>query len=213
MRYLLLFFLLVSTIAYSQTNQSSLKTFVKKGTYLVGGSVNGSFRSYSRTATSTEANPDRGTVVDFKGDLKAGYFITSNIAVGLQASINHFNYKNELKGTGPISTLFLYGPFVRGYLKNGLFGETGFSIGLENLNSTVDSKLIEGKVALGYTHFLNQKVAIEPLLSFRYLQNNYPTSTGAIRQTEFGPTFGVAIHAFLYRGKMGIHTERPRHKY
>ncbi len=213
MRYLLFFFLLVSTTAYSQTNRSLIQTHVKKGTYLVGGSINGSFRSYSRSASNPESNPDKGTVADFKGDVKAVYFLSPNIAMGLQASVNHFNYKNEIKGSGPNSTFFLYGPFVRGYIKNGLFGEAGFSLGLENFNSNEDSKLVEGKLAMGYTHFLNHKVAIEPLLSLRYLQNNYPTSAGAVRQTEFGPAFGVAVHAFLYRGRMGINTERPRNKY
>ncbi|QMU28811.1 hypothetical protein [Adhaeribacter radiodurans] len=213
MRYLLFFFLLFSTSAYSQTNRSLLQTYVKKGTYLVGGSINGSFRSYSRAASSPESNPDKGTVADFKGDVKAGYFLSPTIAVGLQASLNYFNYKNEIKGNGPNSTFFLYGPFVRGYVVNGLFGEAGFGMGLRNFNSNVDSKLLEGKLAVGYTHFINQKVAIEPLLSLRYLQNNYPTSAGVVRQTEFGPAFGVAVHAFLYRGKMGIQTERPRNKY
>ena len=211
-RIFLILLVFISIPAFSQSTKSTLRPVIRKGTFLLGGSINGSFRNYSSN-TPGEGTQNRGSVLDVKGDTRVGYFVLSNLAVGGQASINHFNYKNDQTGGGSHITYLLYGPFVRGYLKNHFFGEAGVGFGTDNSISNVDTKLLEGKIAVGYTHFLNTKVAIEPILSFRYLQNKYLGPNGYVRQTEIGPSFGLAIHAFLYRGNMGVESTYRRSKY
>lgn len=162
-----LFFILllfISIPAFSQSTKSTLRPVIRQGTYLLGGSINGSFRNYSSNNPG-EANPNHGSVLDVKGDSRIGYFLLKNLAVGGQASINHFNYKSDLTGGGSHNTYLLYGPFVRGYFKNHFFGEAGVGFGTDNSITNVDTNLLEGKLAVGYTHFLNTKVAIEPILS------------------------------------------------
>lgn len=198
----------------AQNKRNNLNSFVKNGTFLLGGAVNGSFRSYTRDSSSpNEKRDDQGTVVDVKGDARVGYFLFDNLGVGVQASIHHFNYKSENTSSTPINTYLLYGPFVRGYLNNGIFGEVGVGFGVDNSIPNVDTELLEGRLAFGYSYFLTDKIAIEPILSLRYLRNKYLAYDGMTTQTEIGPSFGVAIQAFLFRGSMPVDRNFRRSRY
>jgi hypothetical protein len=211
MRVLFILFFFAALPVFAQNKYGSQKAFIKNGNFLLGGSVNGSFRSYTRDAP-TEQGDDKGTVLDFKGDARVGYFVFDNLGAGVQASIHHFNYKSDNTSSNPI-TYLLYGPFVRGYLNNGIFGEVGVGFGADNSVPSADTRLFEGRFSVGYSIFITQKVALEPIVSFRYLQNKYLTSTGTTRQTEIGPSFGLAVQAFLFRGSMPVNKAFRRGSY
>ncbi|CAA9211854.1 MAG: hypothetical protein AVDCRST_MAG95-157 [uncultured Adhaeribacter sp.] len=211
MRYIFVLLFLAALPLCAQTKYGSQNAFIKNGNFLLGGSVNGSFRSYTRDSP-TEQGDDKGTVVDFKGDARLGYFVFDNLGIGAQASIHHFNYKSESTSSNPI-TYLLYGPFVRGYLNNGLFGEAGVGFGADNSVPATDTRLLEGRFTVGYSIFITEKVALEPIISLRYLQNKFITAAGTTRQTEVGPSFGLAVQAFLFRGSMPVNKMFRRSSY
>ena len=104
-----------------------------------------------------------------------GYFIQDNFAIGLNTNISFYK-----QGSTKYYSLGA-GPTIRYYFKDGLFIKAETMIAfmgrlVTNFGSNSNSKgtnisLIPG---LGYALFLNQKVALEPCLSYMYiLQHDY----------------------------------------
>jgi hypothetical protein len=104
-----------------------------------------------------------------------GYFIQDNLAIGLNTNISFYK-----QGSTRYYSLGA-GPTIRYYFKDCLFikaetmvafmGRMGTSSGSSTDSKESNFSLIPG---LGYALFLNQKVALEPCLSYMYIfQHNY----------------------------------------
>jgi hypothetical protein len=102
-----------------------------------------------------------------------GYFIQDNLAIGVNLNINYYHSAYaSYYGLG-------VGPSFRYYFKNGLFikaesfidfmGSNAPNYGYSGTSKQTNFSLIPG---LGYAIFLNQKVALEPCLSYMIQHTN-----------------------------------------
>jgi hypothetical protein len=191
----------ISTFSFAQKNESFLtEAYVLKGSWMLGGDLTTSWKSYSQDQ-GTIKNVDKGRVLDLQASGKIGYFLMEDFALGLKIKASHFNLKSDSTGAFPANTVLLAGPFIRKYFKAGIFGEAGAAIGLDHLAGGRQADMFSADLGLGYTHFLNHNIAIEPLIVMNYSRQQY----GATAQTsysEIGPEFRLGIQAFLFKPKL-----------
>jgi outer membrane autotransporter protein len=144
---------------------------IEKGRILAGGSLGLSFRNYRSVADGTTTYEQKNT--SFSLTPRAGYFITNAIVVGagLGLSASSTKYEDDDKY---LSTAISFTPFVRYYLPQRVFGQ--FEIGLGSSkdkytyvnddNEEYKYKSFSWSLGVGYAYFLNNNVAIEPLVSY-----------------------------------------------
>ncbi|TVR88836.1 MAG: hypothetical protein EA411_03880 [Saprospirales bacterium] len=155
--------------------QTSKAQHVEQGAMMIGGAI--SFTSIEND------NSSNSTVFSFYPGV--AYFVANNFALGLQLEYNRV--KN------PNSTLTSYGfaPLARGYVVGGLFGQAEYGWSESKFESPfTESKKSESAFAIGagYTAFLNNSVALEPLLFYSFEDDG----------NIFG--FRLGVQAFLGRG-------------
>jgi len=166
------------------TYHASLAQF-NKGRILLGGDITFSSTTSKTTQTgfpSNSANENRLQLTP-----KIGYLIIDNLAVGVDVSLI-----TSSGGSSTIST-FLAGPFARYYIKN-LFIEGEYSLGS---GKTVGSKtsLNEWLVGIGYAAFLNDYVAVEPIIE--YTNNSIDYKDLNHKSTIAGFVVGVGFQIYL----------------
>jgi hypothetical protein len=144
---------------------------LEKGRILAGGSSGLSFNNYKSTYNGTNVYETKTTRFSFSP--RAGYFVTDAIAVGaaLNFSASSTKYDDDDKYNG---TSISFTPFVRYYLPQRLFGQFELGVGTSKDKWTyVDDDDEEYKyksfvwsLGVGYAYFLNDNVAIEPMVSY-----------------------------------------------
>ncbi|AKD04774.1 hypothetical protein POKO110462_07840 [Pontibacter korlensis] len=194
---LLILLFLISAVAVAQENKSFLvKAKVKHGSILIGGDLDATI--YKTTKELNQPlGPEEGTSILANMNFKGGYFLRHDFAVGLDLGINHESYSVSIEGGKDTfrRTFLLGGPFTRYYLDNGVFGELALKGGLLNFSSGDKTDLFEGTMGVGYAIFINEKIAIEPMISFRYTRE----WQGDAANVSFGPMIGVGVQAYLLR--------------
>ena len=217
MRFILLgiTFFLFSFFSFGQHNSSHLENaFLLRGTYLLGGGITPSFHGYKRQAGGNIV--DKGSILNLNVDAKVGYFNWKDIAIGLKTSFNHNNLRSDSTNNDIRQTVLLAGPFVRGYLDNGLFGELSGQWGLNNIGggSGLQSDLFNGEIGFGYSYFLssvgrqnywlrNKQVAVEPMILFRYYRQTFSgTSKSENFFAEYGPEFRISFQIYIHKQTM-----------
>ena len=185
---------------------------ILKGSYLIGGGISTSFNGYTTAVPGVQT--DKGSLFRVNIDSKVGYFNWHDIGLGLKAEFSHFNRQSDSTANDFKQTILLFGPFVRGYLDNGIFGEIGAGWGLNNIFRNAQSNLFNGEVGIGYSYFLgdigrqnywfrNKQIAIEPMVLFRYYRQNFGTKTGSDNyRSEYGPEFRISVQVYIYRQTM-----------
>lgn len=149
---------------------------IEKGTWLASGGSNLSF---------TSNNEDAGDYSEFDVNVKAGYFVIDNLAVGLLVGYNKLNF-NADGADSPDATTAI-GLFGRYYVNgNVLLGANFASAKSGDLSGT------QIGLEAGYAIFLNNAVAIEPAL-------NYNIFGGDLEGAQFGLNVGISV--FLGRGE------------
>jgi len=158
---------------------TTLSAQLQKGTILASGEI--SFNS-----TSNSENDDFSST-DFSLTPRAGYFFTDNFVAGALVSFSSSNTEDtnfELE-----QTMFGFGPFVRYYLDNGLYGEVAYDF----VSSTLgDADAVTGSwitPRVGYAAFLNDHVSVEPSIFY---------SIGGGDLYENVSNFGIAIGFGIY---------------
>ncbi|MEJ0033620.1 MAG: outer membrane beta-barrel protein [Bacteroidota bacterium] len=157
-------FALICSGAYAQFNQ---------GRWLAGGSVGLSTNTNKfETTNSTTTNSNS---VNFSISPDVGYFVIDNLAVGAALDLSASSTKNKGTGGGKSSSSSVtLAPFVRYYYQN-YFAQlqVGFGSGSSKYtpdNSTTAIKTKDGLfgwgLAAGYAYFLNDYVAIEPMVGY-----------------------------------------------
>ncbi len=153
---------LICSGAYAQFN---------KGRILAGGGL-----GFSTITEKYEVGSTSGTVgkhTSFTLNPKAGYFIIDNLAVGVGLDITSTSFKADGSSSKSGRSDVLFEPFVRYYLQPGVFfqGEVGF--GGSTVKSVTGSTTTTTKyntfawdLGVGYAYFLNDYVAIEPLVQY-----------------------------------------------
>jgi hypothetical protein len=159
-----LIFILLFAISFNSFSQ--VKKPITEGNIILSGS--GTIQSYHST-TFSGTSYTKTSVFSFNLSPGAGYFIIDNLAIGGNLTLSYYK-----QGQNKYYTLGI-GPWARYYFNNGVFvkGETNFVIfnGIGSNNSKQRSySLIPG---VGYAFFLNEKVSLEPCLSYIYSHTRY----------------------------------------
>jgi len=147
---------------------------ISSGITLLGGSLNYSFSNYRLNSDDDQVFKNN----NFAFSPKAGYFVSENLALGADLSINGGRIKNrssiDFKQSG-----YSFGPFVRYYKflgqKTALFGNAAFnytSDKTKSLNS--DQKFVPASshenigayITPGITYFASSKIGLEISLGY-----------------------------------------------
>lgn len=194
---LVLFLILLSAAAVAQENKSFMwKAKVKHGSVLIGGNLDAAVQKTTRELNQP-LGPEDGTNILANLNFKGGYFLIHDLAIGVDISLNHESYIVNVEGAKQSfrRTYMLAGPFTRYYLDNGIFGELSLKYGLLNFSSGDKTDLAQGSFGVGYAIFVNEKIAVEPMLSLRYTRE----WQGDDANVSYGPMIGVGIQAYLLR--------------
>jgi len=161
---------LFSISVFSQDDSDASPT--DKGSFLVNGAFN--FNTSKLDARFVE---DASTL-NFSLSPRAAYFVIDRLAVGLDASFMYskedFTYLDG-ENLGFKTTILTAGPFVRYYLKNGLFAEANIGFGIQNserenefVTGDAEADFFSYEFGVGYAIFFNNSVSLEPFLSYQF---------------------------------------------
>lgn len=144
----------LGTAAMAQTDQ---------GGWLFGAGSDLSFMS------SKADNDQEDATSTFSLDVRGGYFVIDNLAVGLDVGFNSTTM-GDFKTSG-----FGVGPFVRYFLPMKIFAELGYQFGSQKQTLDFGPPIGEQEVTfgtgalnigVGYAAFLNDNVSIEPMIGY-----------------------------------------------
>jgi len=210
---LLFTFCCISFISFGQNNSSHLENaYILKGSYIIGGGLSSSFGGY--TIAQPNQPTDKGSLLKVNLDTRVGYFNWKDIGIGLKANLNHFDRQSDSTVNDLRQTILILGPFVRGYLDNGFFGELSAGWGSNNIFHVSQSNIFNGEAGIGYSFFIknigrqnywlrNKQIAIEPMLLFRYNRQNFGAKTKSDNyRSEYGPELRIGIQVFIFRQTM-----------
>lgn len=187
----------------AQENSSHLiRAKVKQGAFMIGGSVNANFYTVSDELTAP-GQKFEGTTINAIIKSKIGYFIWNDFAAGVDWTLTHVSLDvsaTEVKEKPYRETMMLAGPFFRYYLDNGIFTELTAQLGLHNFTTGNKYDLIDAGFGVGYSHFINEKFSIEPVLTFRYFKK----TENDMSYMTMGPMLGVGIQAYIIRKKAHV---------
>ena len=131
---------------------------IKKGNWMVGGSLANLGYSFEGKAFNINVQP------------RAGYFVSDGIAIGAQANLGFIAVKDH-------DNEWNYGiaPFVRYYFPEGSSSSGRFfgqgDIGIAGSSVGKGASLALG-ANLGYAHFITRTVALEATVGYNYTKSN-----------------------------------------
>lgn len=144
---------------------------VEQGRILVSGSAGLSASNYKEIEDGATDFSSSSTRLWLSP--KAGYFITDQIVVGLGLNVSSVSTKYD-DDDKVVSSTISFAPFARYYLPRDFFGQ--LEIGTGSLTQTYkepeesDDKFqyssFSWSLGVGYSHPLNDFIAIEPLLTY-----------------------------------------------
>lgn len=181
-----------TAITYAQTQQ---------GNFLLGGGFGGSLGNRKVESpgpnNTTIVSKSRSATLIFNP--KIGFFIVNGFALGLDADIRNNSLRNRDNDIRSTSSSFTLGPFVRYYFPVNIFldGRAGFGSGKgAELARYNEAKLFSYSFGAGYAAFLNDYVALEPII--RYRGTNY-TNKGDdnFRTMDGSLEFAIGLQIYL----------------
>ena len=186
------------TLSFSFTSYSQ----TDKGNLIVGGSVSFDIGSQEvESGGSTTSETDNSILFV---NPSFGYFVIDGLAVGLNLSIQRSHFESDQGSFESTSSGFSVGPIVKYYLENGIFGmgTIGFGTGsteFESGGTENESKdrLFNWQVGAGYAIFLNDHVAIEPMISYGSLRVEDRDSDIDVANISRSFTIGAGFTIFL----------------
>lgn len=183
------FFSILSQCIYAQTEQ---------GNFLFGGGFSASFGTQKIespiNSNTTRVTENRTTSVTFTPN--AGFFIADNFAIGLFVDANSTSYRDKDNDEKSNSSYLTLGPQVRYYFPAKFFleGKVGFGSGKDYVYG--ESKILNYSFGAGYAAFLNDHVAIEPMI--RYQGINYTDKNNEDFKNKNGAlVIGVGLQIYL----------------
>lgn len=168
-----------------------------KGRMLAGGNVSLSTSSNKLDQGGSLTTTSTGT--SFQLAPNVGYFIIDNFAIGAGVGfgLSTSKTKNSTPEIKSNSTVFEFEPFVRYYLKQGIFFEGQFGLGTSKTKfvgtttNTSTQNTTTWSLGAGYPYFLNDNVAIEPFLGYRRRSND---NGGPVQSSLF---LSVGLQVYL----------------
>jgi opacity protein-like surface antigen len=179
-----------SFAAFAQYNQ---------GRMLVGGS----FGLSTNTSKTRDGNQTvtRGTQTVFNLSPRFGYFIIDNLAIGAGVGLGLAKWNSKNNGTDYNTSSISFQPFVRYYLPVNVFfhGELGIGTSRTKFEgqSFADDKhnTFNFGLGAGYALFLNDNVAVEPMLSYKFTRSKYDEDDE--RELNSGLFLSVGFQIYL----------------
>jgi hypothetical protein len=167
-----LFVVLTSWSAFAQFEQ---------GTLLVGGNFGLEFTT-SKSKFSNQTNTISKTT-RFGLEPRVGYFVIDHLAVGAGVGLSLYSEKIDDSDNKYSQTEIMLSPFVRYYFDPGFFVEGKVGLGVANSKNEFGGDVDKDKYALGqlalgagYAIFLNDNVALEPMIGFQSMSQKVKTS-------------------------------------
>jgi outer membrane protein len=191
---ILMIMLCASVAAFAQFEQ---------GRMLVGGSLG--FDTQKETDKYGSTSQKYGTYTSFSLAPQFGYFIIDNLAVGGTIDLSLSKFKPEDDDVeGRTSTSIEIQPTVRYYLPQGIFFQGQFGIGTqktkyteENISEEYKDAITSFGVAAGYAFFLNDNIAIEPLVGYARRTEKEKDSSPTYKEIYSGLFLRVGIQVYL----------------
>ena len=152
---------LLSTSALAQLEQ---------GTKIVGGEFGVELNTNKSKFENQTVTNSKSTSISLEP--RFGYFVIDNLAVGGELSLSTFSSKSESSDNKITGTSFAIGPFVRYYFPPKIFLEGQYAFGVSNtkydwLDENQKSALSAWSLGAGYAAFLNENIAIEPMIGYQ----------------------------------------------
>ncbi len=194
---LVLLLAVAATGAFAQFN---------KGRMLVGGAVG--FQTYTEKTKSGSTTTTEGRSTSISLTPQFGYFVIDNLAVGAGLDVSLSKFKpdsdNDFESS---SSSFAFQPFVRYYIKPGIFfqGAVGFGSGSDKQsyqgNSDKDKfGLFNWALSGGYALFLNDYVAVEPMVGFGMSTTKYKEDTDQAEYKAINSGLFLRVAFQIYLG-------------
>lgn len=194
---ILIAFCLIPITGLGQTNA---------GSWLVNGSVSFSFNDVSEEVNNDSR--DIGGLTTYSINPSAGYFIIDGIAVGLGMDYYKYSYKDN-DNDRFINRSFSLTPFIRYYSQLGPFFHGQISIGegseFEKPENQNREEIFEYSVfglglGVGYPYFVNDHVAIEPVILFRANNETYnePFTNDEITEKRRGIFVQIGLAYYIF---------------
>ncbi|QHT68040.1 porin family protein [Rhodocytophaga rosea] len=170
----------------------------EQGNFLLGGSFGASFNN--RKVETPTSNPNQTVITETRSTgitftPKVGFFITDGMAIGLDADINSTTSKNKDNNVKSTSSYFTVGPFARYYFPVNLFIEGGAGIGSGKNAAYAETRVFKYSVGAGFAAFLNDNVALEPMVSYSGLNfTNSKNTDFKTRNSGLQVSLGLQIY-------------------
>jgi len=193
------------SLAFGQEVQQFTKSHL-----ILGGSVAFDYeKSVERDASLIVTHPTTYYTSQwtFAPAVYAGYFVADHLALGLKTDLR-FDASRGWSSVFPTKSKSNYtsldlGPFIRYYIKSGLFAEAFGSIDLihSGYESSSDRlKIFTEGAGIGYTLFLTPSVALEP--EIKYMHMSRPsTDAYPVRESKNGLYISAGFQIFLNTAK------------
>jgi hypothetical protein len=174
----------------------------EQGNMLVGGAVGAKFNTEK---TKFEGTTDTdGKFTEFTLSPQFGYFVINNLAVGGGLDLTLQSYKPDGLDGKSTATLLLFSPFARYYFRPGIFLQSKFHLGSRKYKNDIGQNTNESKngvsgwsLGAGYAAFLNDNVAIEPMLGFESLSYKDKDSNQNVKDISSGIFLRVGFQIYL----------------
>lgn len=181
---------------------------IERGKILASGSLGFNFSSYRDIEDGVTESDSKST--DLWLMPRGGIFITDDILVGagIGISFGTTTYDDDYRST--FSSLSFI-PFVRYYLPQNFFGQLELGPGIstdkwffEGEEDDKDSySFFRWSIGAGYSYFLNDNVAIEPIISFT--STNYTDRNNTNQKDKYGDlSFQLGFSIYLDCQKQGL---------
>lgn len=161
---------------------------IERGRILAGGSLGFNFSNYRDIEDGVTESESKST--DLWLMPRGGIFITDAILVGAGIGLSFGSTKyDEYKST---YSSISFVPFVRYYLPQKFFAQIEVGPGITTDNWVFDGEeddkdsytFFRWSVGAGYSYFLNDNVAIEPIIS--YTSTNYTDRNNTVQKDKYG---------------------------
>jgi len=206
---LLLICLIIS--CFVQASYGQIEKPFNKGNMLTGGSLALSFGSIKNFIPGIDPFPDVTYSTksrSIESNLSLGYFVFNQFVLGLKGEIL---LSREITNSSLTSEAewdirnkdFLIGPVMRYYTKPGIFVEG--TAGFEIFKHITDDELKWIKYSLstgiGYSILINESVAIEPIIKYRFVNTDIPEIDENEKLGEINISVGIQIYLNMMKSR------------
>ena len=181
---------LITNLSWGQFN---------KGRMIISGDASYSYKKMEMNLAGQ--NTDMGTQSNINLSPQCGYFLVDNVALGLGFIFSNQTTKfKDLPGKVKSKSILL-APYARYYFLDKFFlqGEFAFGVGKEsNQEGGVDdmeTKVTSAQLGLGYVYFLNDYIALEPLIGYSLSKTKLDVAqTPTYRDKEIFCQIGISVY-------------------